>query len=86
MPAAEYKKRVVGLFKNPLKVLEKSRKLLVQVMGQEDFDKFIEDGKIEVRHEKGLSVVAKFFIIRGDKWQGVRCVDAKNVLNGYIPL
>lgn len=33
-----------------LKVLEKSRKLLVQVMGQEDFDKFMEDGKIEVKH------------------------------------
>lgn len=33
-----------------LKVLEKSRKLLVQVMGQEDFDKFMEDGKIEIKH------------------------------------
>lgn len=40
-----------------LKVLEKSRKLLVQVMGQEDFDKFMEDGKIEIRHGKGKEEV-----------------------------
>jgi hypothetical protein len=36
-----------------LKVVEKSRKLLVQVMGQEDYDKFIEDGKIEIVHGAG---------------------------------
>lgn len=40
-----------------LKVLEKSRKLLVQVMGQEDFDKFMEDGKIEIKHGKGKEEV-----------------------------
>lgn len=34
-----------------LKVIEKSRKLLIQVMGQQDFDKFIEDGKIEIVHK-----------------------------------
>lgn len=34
-----------------LKAIEKSRKLLVQVMGQSDFDKFIEDGKIEIKHD-----------------------------------
>lgn len=33
-----------------LKVLEKSRKLLIQVMGQQSFDKFMEDGKIEIKH------------------------------------
>lgn len=52
-------------------------------MGQEDFDKFIEDEKIEIKHGKGLLVAAKFFIIRGEKWQGVQYVEAKNVLNGY---
>lgn len=36
-----------------LKILEKSRKLLVQVMGEEDFNKFIEDGKIEIKHGEG---------------------------------
>jgi len=34
-----------------LKVIEKSRKLLIQVMGQHDFEKFIEDGKIEIKHD-----------------------------------
>ena len=33
-----------------LKVIEKSRKLLIQVMGQDNFEKFIEDGKIEINH------------------------------------
>lgn len=36
-----------------LKIIEKSRKLLIQVMGQKDFDKFIENGKIEVVHGEG---------------------------------
>jgi hypothetical protein len=34
-----------------LKVIEKSRKLLIQVMGQPTYDKFIEDGKIEIVHD-----------------------------------
>lgn len=34
-----------------LKVIEKSRKLLIQVMGQENFEKFIEDGKIQITHD-----------------------------------
>ena len=33
-----------------LKVIEKSRKLLIQVMGQHNFEKFIDDGKIEIKH------------------------------------
>lgn len=33
-----------------LKVIEKSRKLLIQVMGQHNFEKFIENGKIEIKH------------------------------------
>lgn len=34
-----------------LKVFKKSEKLLVQTMGQEDYDKFVEEGKIEVVHD-----------------------------------
>jgi len=34
-----------------LKVIEKSRKLLIQVMGQDNYEKFIEDGKIEIIHD-----------------------------------
>lgn len=33
-----------------LKVLEKSRKLLIEVMGGTDFENFIENGKIEIKH------------------------------------
>lgn len=40
-----------------LKVLEKSRKLLVQVMGQEDFDKFVENEKIEIKHGEGKNEI-----------------------------
>lgn len=34
-----------------LKVFKKSEKLLIQTMGQEDYDKFVENGKIEVVHD-----------------------------------
>ena len=37
-----------------LKVIEKSRKLLIQVMGQHDFEKFVEDGKIEFKHNNTI--------------------------------
>lgn len=37
-----------------LKVLEKSRKLLIQVMGETVYDKFIEDGKIEIKHKDNV--------------------------------
>lgn len=40
-----------------LKIIEKSRKLLIQAMGQKTFDKFIEDEKIEIKHGKGKNEI-----------------------------